>query len=141
MISNTTEYALRAVVLLASEPDTASSAASLSVVAGVPQHYLGKVLRQLTSAGILQSRRGPGGGFTLARPADQITVLEVVSAVDPIRHVLKCPLGREAHGGRLCPLHRRVEQAITGIEDAFRNTLISELLDTDGCLPMCAPKE
>jgi Rrf2 family protein len=96
----------------------------------VPEGYLAKVLRSLALAELVRSQRGPQGGSVLARPAKQITVYDVVQAVDPIRRITSCPLGIREHGVNLCPLHRRLDQAIAMVEEAFKNTTIAELVST-----------
>jgi len=58
--------------------------------------------------------------------------------VDPIEHVRRCPLGRDPHGGVLCPLHRHLEDAIMGVENALRSATIGELaraLEPSGICP------
>jgi DNA-binding IscR family transcriptional regulator len=63
----------------------------------------------------------------LGRAATAISVLDVIQAFDPIHRVERCPLGRSQHHGRLCPLHRRLDQAVALVEQAFGNTTIAEL--------------
>lgn len=128
MLSQTTEYALRAMIRLASIP-TDSSLRSEAVAAStkVPQGYLSKILRDLVVADLIVSRRGPRGGFALARPAQDITMLDVVNAVDPIKRIRGCPLGNPAHVN-LCPLHHRLDQAIALVERQFRETTLAEIL-------------
>jgi Rrf2 family protein len=94
----------------------------------VPADYLSKVLQSLGRAGIITSHRGMGGGSVLARPASEISVYDVVQAVDPIARIQSCPLGLVNHGKLLCPLHRRIDNAIGSMESAFRSTSIHELL-------------
>jgi Rrf2 family protein len=94
----------------------------------VPAGYLAKVLVSLSRGGIVRSQRGLHGGSVLARPAGDITVYDVVHAVDPIVRITTCPLGLENHGVNLCPLHRRLDQAIATVEEAFRASTISELV-------------
>lgn len=131
MLSQTVEYALRAMVHLAGlAPNTAANSESIAAGTQVPQGYLSKVLRDLVVADLVVSQRGPNGGFSLARPADQISMLEVVNAVDPIERIRKCPLGNPAHVN-LCPLHRRIDNAIDLIERQFRETKLSDLLPVD----------
>ncbi|HEY3267004.1 MAG TPA: Rrf2 family transcriptional regulator [Armatimonadota bacterium] len=132
MISQTAEYALRAVVALADGPNGPSAPQTTQRIAKatrVPAQYLSKVLQSLNRAGILKSQRGQGGGSTLAREPREITVYEVVQSVDPIGRITSCPLGLASHGKRLCPLHRRVDDAIGAVETAFRATTIQDLLD------------
>src|SRR5215470_10759104 len=105
MLSQTTEYALRLVVHLASKDGTPATIAELTRVTRIPSGYLAKVLRQLALAGLIHSQRGPHGGSVLARPAGEISILDVVQAVDPLRRITVCPLGLRTHGVNLCPLH------------------------------------
>lgn len=138
MFSQTVEYALRAIVYLAGDPDAARTSGQISEVTKVPQAYLSKVLKGLSEAGLLSSQRGVGGGFILARKPKELTILEVVNAVDPIRRIRTCPLGISTHGSRLCPLHRRVDDALASVEKAFGTTTLAEVLaDPNPSIPLC----
>jgi Rrf2 family protein len=131
LFSQTVEYALRAVVHLASLDGKPVNSESIAAATRVPQGYLSKVMRDLVVAGIVLSQRGPRGGFTLARDAQRISILEVVNAVDPIHRIRRCPLGNPAHAV-LCPLHRRLDDAAAQVENAFRESKIAELLQGAG---------
>lgn len=128
MFSQTTEYALRIVVYLASLGDRPATIAQIAAATRVPAGYLAKVLVSLSRAGIVRSQRGLHGGSVLARSADDVTVYDVVQAVDPILRITTCPLGLENHGVNLCPLHKRLDQAIATVEEAFRASTIGELV-------------
>lgn len=106
------------------EPRTVRQIAQAS---RVPLDYLSKVLHSLARAGIVSGQRGRGGGFQAVRPAGEITVLEVVTAVDPLRRIRTCPLGLQAHGENLCPLHRKLDDAVRSVEEAFAATTIQSL--------------
>lgn len=139
MISQTTEYALRAVVWLAANPEKPLTAQQIAEATRVPAGYLAKVLQGLSRAGLLHSQRGLGGGFTLARAPSELTMWEVVQAVDPLKRITECPLGFEAHGHDLCPLHKHLDHAIADIEKAFTTCHISDLIDpSGGSSPLCA---
>lgn len=141
MVSQTTEYALRAVVWLAGHPAESLTTQAIAKATRVPAGYLSKVLQALGRAGLVQSQRGLHGGFVLARSPDRLTVLDVVNAVDPLRHIRRCPLGIRTHGKRLCPLHRRLEEAAVLVEEAFRRSTVSELLGEPASgVPLCRPK-
>jgi Rrf2 family protein len=127
MISQTAEYALRAVVHLASRAGVAQTAQQIAEVTHVPPGYLSKVMQALSRAGLVHSQRGLHGGFTLAGSADGLTVFDVVQAVDPLRRIRKCPLGLKGHL-HLCPLHRRLDDALGMVEQALRASTIAELL-------------
>jgi Rrf2 family protein len=130
MISQTIEYALRAMTHLAALPSgrTASSEA-IAEHTKVPKGYLSKVLRDLVVAELITSQRGPSGGFALARQASKISILDVVNAVDPIQRIRKCPLGNPEHLA-LCPLHRRLDDALGRIEKEFSETSFQEVLES-----------
>lgn len=130
MLSQTAEYALRAVVHLAMARG-ALTTQDIASSTKVPPGYLAKVLQSLARAGILSSQRGLRGGFRMAREATEVTVLEVINAVDPIRRITTCPLGLAAHGTRLCALHHRLDQATAKVESTFGKTTIAEMLDDD----------
>jgi Rrf2 family protein len=99
---------------------------------------LSKVLQSLCRAGIVHSQRGAGGGMTLTKKPDELTILEVVNAVDPIARIRTCPLGLASHGVRLCPLHRRLDDALASFENAFRNTTLAEVIaEPSESTPLC----
>ncbi|MBX3167813.1 MAG: Rrf2 family transcriptional regulator [Candidatus Eremiobacteraeota bacterium] len=138
MFSQTAEYALRAVVLMAEASSEGGwDNKTLAKQAQVPTSYLAKVLQSLTRAGITRSKRGSKGGFALARPPQEITILEVVNAVDPIARIKKCPLGLRSHCEILCPMHHRLDRAMAEVENVLGNSTIAELLaDTSRPKPM-----
>ena len=141
MISPTAEYALRAVVAIAQGGGEPVVTPILVEMTKVPPGYLPKVLQTLRRAGLLHSKRGLGGGFTLARAPEKITVLDVVKIVDPIKRIERCPLDIGSHGATLCPLHKRLDEAAEMVEKSFASTTIAELLASreGGIAPLCKP--
>lgn len=137
MLSQTVEYALRAMVRLAQYPDAPQPRHELAGTTQVPSDYLAKVMRQLAAAGLVLAGRGRAGGFSLARPAAKISILDVVNAVDPIHRIHECPLGLETHRHKLCPLHKRLDAAAAAVECAFQSTALSELTGGRGVKPLC----
>ena len=127
MFSQTAEYALRVVVHLASLDGKPATIPQIATATRVPQGYLAKVMQSLGRAGLIRSQRGFHGGSVLTRPANRITVYDTIQAVDPIRRIESCPLGIEDHGLNLCPLHRRLDQAIAMVANAFQHSSIEEL--------------
>ena len=138
MLSQTVEYALRATTYLASAPKECRTVGQIAEATRVPVAYLAKVLQQLVRGKILASRRGVGGGFVLARAPGKLRILEIVQAVDPIQRITTCPLGLVAHGKRLCPLHRRLDNALATMEQAFGATTLAEVLaEPTKSVPLC----
>ena len=142
MFSQTVEYALRAVVWLAAHPGDPQTNQQIAAGTLVPAGYLAKVMQSLGKAGLVSAQRGKGGGFELLRPPERISVLEAVNAVEPIQRIQKCPLGIEAHGSVLCPLHSRLDAALASVERAFRDTTIAEVLaEPSPSRPLCQVQE
>lgn len=138
VISQTVEYALRAVVHLASDPETARTTEEIAERTRVPRAYLSKVLQSLRKGGIVHSQRGVGGGMTLAKSPEELTILEVVNAVEPIQRIRTCPLGLASHGVHLCPLHHRLDAALAMVEAAFAKTTLAEVLaEPTRSIPLC----
>ena len=138
MLSQTVEYALRAVVHLADHAPSPRTTDQIAAATLVPEAYLSKVLQELCHAKIVQSKRGRGGGMVLTKSPSQLTILEVVNAVEPIGRIRECPLGLTAHGVRLCPLHKRLDNALAMVEDAFRQTTVAEILaEPTRSRPLC----
>jgi Rrf2 family protein len=133
MLSQTAEYALRAMVALATTTREALTAQEIAADSHVPPDYLAKVMRLLSRAGLVRAQRGRHGGFQTVRSANQLTVLEVVSAVDPVQRIKTCPLGLAAHGEKLCSLHRALDDAARSVEEAFRATTIQSLIGRSLC--------
>ena len=138
MISQTVEYALRAIVTLAQQDGTPCTAQKISEITHVPAPYLSKMMQGLVRANLVTSKRGLNGGFVLVKSPSELTIWEVVDAVDPFKRILECPLGIGSHEGTLCPLHRRLDNAMEMVEDSFRATTVGELLSqTGGVTPLC----
>jgi Rrf2 family protein len=127
MFSQTAEYALRAVVYLASKGNEPQTAQQIARATQVPVGYLSKVMQGLGRQGLVQSQRGLHGGFSLSRPAGQLTVFDVIQAVDAFQRYQGCPLGLKGHVN-LCPLHRRLDQAMALVQEALQQSTIAELL-------------
>ncbi len=138
MFTQSVEYALRAMVYLAMKPGVAHTTDQIAEATRVPRAYLSKVLQNLVRAELVRSQRGQRGGMTLASTPEEITILMVVEAVDPIQRIRSCPLGLASHGIRLCPLHRRVDNALATVEEAFRNTTLAEVIsEPTESIPLC----
>ena len=141
MFSQTAEYALRAVVWLANHTDAPMTTSQIAQATQVPPDYLSKVLWALGRGGLVHAQRGKNGGFTLTTPADELSILDVINAVDPVQRIVRCPLGLKGHE-QLCPLHRRLDDALCQIEETFAGAMISEFSgDQLPIAPLCPVQE
>ncbi len=79
-----------------------------------------------------------GPQSTLTKSPDELTILEVVNAVEPIQRIRTCPLGLASHGVRLCPLHKRLDNALAMVEEAFGSSTLAEVLaEPTRSKPLC----
>lgn len=141
MFSQTAEYALRAVVYLAQHHSEGPIGNRVIADATqVPTSYLSKIMQDLARVSILESRRGVGGGFQLAVAPDDLSVLDVVNAVDPIKRIRGCPLKLTAHCRQLCPMHARLDASLAQVEQTLGTATIREMMfDPDRPTPLGAP--
>jgi len=108
----------------------------------IPPGYLSKVLRTLSHAGLLDARRGIGGGFMLAKHPADMSILDVLNAVDDgITRIESCPLGSMEHQS-LCAMHRMLDDVSAYIEEKFSTTTIQNMLEA-ACEshPLCDPTQ
>ncbi len=142
MISQTVEYALRAIVTIAQHGGQPCTAQQIAEITQVPAPYLSKLMQGLVRAGLASSQRGLRGGFLLSKDPSELTIWEVVHAVEPFQRILECPLGIKSHGSTLCPLHRRLDRAMATVEEQFRGATIADVLAEPGAVtPLCEEKK
>jgi len=143
VLSQTAEYALRAMAWLATHPaGEPMRVKDLSVATGIPSHYLSKVMRRLVLAGLLVSQKGQGGGFLLSRAPDEIFFIDILIAVDAYSTDERCAFGwGQCDGEHPCPLHGSWSQLKeqlrswaegTSLADVAKNTVDNRELRTAG---------
>ena len=142
MFSQTSEYALRAVVWLAQHAeDGPVGNQTIADETQVSPSYLAKILQALAKAELVSSRRGAGGGFELLGDANDVTVLDVINAVDPIQKFDDCPLKLISHKKMRCPMHASMNEATAKVEEVLSSHSIADLLnDTIRPKPMTDSK-
>ena len=140
MLSRTAEYALRAVVWLSDHPESSVTGQAIAAATQVPPDYLAKVMQCLVRAGLVEAQRGKNGGFSLVSTPENVTVLDVINAVEPVRRIRSCPLGLPGHES-LCPLHRSLDNIAGQLERAYGAIRLSDLLRSTGVKPLCPVAE
>ncbi|HEX3273666.1 MAG TPA: RrF2 family transcriptional regulator [Gemmatimonadales bacterium] len=130
MLSQTAEYALRAVLYLADHPaDRAAPVDQLAARLGVPRNYLSKTLHRLAQDGVLGSTRGKGGGFRLAIPPDDLPLLRVIAPFDEMSGTRRCLLGRpQCSDLSPCPAHHHWRAVSDQVTAFFRDRTVGDLL-------------
>mgnify|MGYP000635277803 CR=1 FL=1 len=126
-LNQTTGYALLALGMLEGPGGRPVLVRDLARRTGIPKPYLSKMIHALASKGLLDTKRGVRGGVTLARPADQITLIEIAEAVQGGVLRQTCLLGlAECSDERACPLHTFWTVTTERIMRMMRRTTLAE---------------
>jgi Rrf2 family iron-sulfur cluster assembly transcriptional regulator len=109
LYSHTGELAIRAALYLALQPPgRLSTVHTIAAGTGMPKSYLAKIIRKLVDAGLVRSFRGPGGGVELGRAPAEISLWNLMSAVDGCGDIGECVLGEKmCRAEKPCPLHEQ----------------------------------
>lgn len=138
LLSEAAEYGLRAVVWLATHPEQSWTVRQIAEATQSKPGYLVKVLQALARAQIVTAQRGVGGGIQLEVSPDDLCILDVINAIDPMARITHCPLGLKSHGKQLCSLHRQIDQTVERIERQFAKVSVSDVLNERNVVrPLC----
>jgi Rrf2 family protein len=129
IFSCTTEYAIRGLSELACRANGKSMLMD-QLVSGtdLPRDFLAKVFQRLVKAGILRSAKGRGGGFTLARPAHEITLMHIIEAIEGPQRLDGCVVGLEKCNDTMpCPQHDLYKPIRQRLKDYLNTTTLADL--------------
>ncbi len=131
MLSSACQDTIRASVWLSTQPiGVFHRIQEISDTLNLPYHFLAKSLQKLVHANILISHRGAAGGIKLARPASEITLLSIITAVDRSTFFDACVLGMgDCEAETPCALHAQWDIWRTEMYDMYQVTLLSEITD------------
>jgi Rrf2 family protein len=131
VLSNTAQYALRAVIYLAQRENAGPIRVDeIAERLDVPRNYLSKIMHALVKEGVLTSLRGPHGGFRLALPASTVSLFQVVGPFDDIEARRVCLLGRkECSDINPCAVHEQWKATATQVAKFFRETTLAEVAE------------
>lgn len=127
MFSKSCEYGLQAILYIAVHVrnDRKIGLKEIADSQDIPAHFLSKILQILVKYKLLQSVKGPNGGFALNRQPEDITLLEVVSAIDGLDIFDRCGIGlKTCSDAHPCPIHNKFKF----LRESIRNTLMKETL-------------
>jgi len=124
------EYGIRSVVHLAMHgQERVVLARDIAQVQDIPESFLRKILQTLVRNGLIRSRRGAKGGFVLAKPPEQVTLLEIIEAVEGPLLLNKCVLGLgECDRESFCPVHTVWVEAQRRLTDVLGGTTIADVI-------------
>lgn len=134
MLSQTAEYALRAVLYLAEQPHGLPiRVEEIGDVLGIPANYLSKTLNALVRSRVLASLRGPHGGFRLAVAPEDLPLMHVVAPFDDIGARRHCLLGNpQCNDHQSCAAHHAWKQTSEQVERFFRATTVADIRTKPG---------
>ncbi len=128
MISQTAEYALRAVVCLAARPLTPLTTKQLAEMTKVPSEYLSKVMQVLVRENLVSSRPGKTGGFSLVDVPSAISMWRVIEAIDPPSQTELYPLDIQGYGSPVRLLNQRLARLNAMVREACAEITIQDLV-------------
>lgn len=129
-LSQVAKYGLRALLYLVAYPPENQylSIREISIKLGLSFHFVTKIFRVLTEKGILISYRGPSGGIALARPADQIMLIDIIQALEGEDYFDKCLIGLPHCGvAKPCPVHDFWKDVKIKLQKNFSETSLALL--------------
>lgn len=130
LITRDTDYAIRAVCYIAKQKEKIVAIPELVATLGVPQPFLRKILQLLNKKGILQSQKGQGGGFSLARPLNSISLLDLMVIFQDKFRLNECFLKKvTCPNTRYCSLRKEICKIEDSLERKLDKIRISGLLN------------
>jgi Rrf2 family transcriptional regulator, iron-sulfur cluster assembly transcription factor len=132
MLSNTCKYAIRAVIYLAvnEKQDNKIGIRQIATELDIPSPFLGKILQVLSKNKLLNSSKGPNGGFSLGRKASQISLLDIVKIIDGMDFFDNCIIGMKVCSEdekmkKFCPFHESLDPIRENLYKKFKSLKIS----------------
>lgn len=136
MLSNTCKYGIRAVIYLAvnAKDNVKIGIRKISEDLELPAPFLGKILQNLAKNKILDSTKGPNGGFQLAMKPEKISLFDIVKIIDGIEVFHECIIGMKVcnnpkTGDVNCPFYHRSHEIRTGLLTIFKEQTIGEFAE------------
>ena len=134
MLSNTSKYAIRAMIYLAlnAKENKKIGIKKISKELDIPSPFLGKILQTLAKKKLLISTKGPNGGFAINKKPDEISVMDIIEIIDGLDFFNNCLLGLDCHEnkeeGYQCPIHEKYEPIQKQLRTFFENQTIDEFV-------------
>ena len=136
MLSNSCKYAIRGVIYLALNSDKKKNIGikKISEDLNIPSPFLGKILQMLVKKRLLASAKGPNGGFSMAKPANEIALLDIIEIIDGLDFFNYCLIGMknclDSNCGEFsCPIHEKYEPIKNQLFNLFKNQTIRDLVN------------
>ena len=133
MLSNRTGYAVLALSYMASDKQDWVKVEDIAKRANIPQPYLHKILHALGKSGFIKTKRGYRGGVALSRPANQITLFDIVEAVQGEERMNRCLLGFvQCSDEKSCPVHEYWKEEKENINARMKQVTLDQVAEFEG---------
>ena len=130
MFSKSCEYAIRAVVFVATQNNAGNKLGIMEICKEIdaPQHFTAKILQSLSHNGIISSQKGPSGGFYLNKTQTRLKLIDVVRALDGDKTFTGCGLGlKNCSEKKPCPIHNQFKVVRDELLNMLSNTYVVQL--------------
>ena len=96
----------------------------------IPRYFLSKILQELVKAGLLESMKGPNGGFKLSKKPEKITLIDIIKAIDGLEVFTRCGIGfKKCSDDHPCPIHHDFKKVREKVYELFKKKTLKELMD------------
>lgn len=132
MFSKSCQYALQAVIAIAMQQSTGKAVGLQEIASSqeIPSHFLSKILQLLVKHKVLNSTKGPGGGFRFAKAPEEINLFRIVEIVDGLDIFDRCGIGlKECSDEFPCPIHNEYKLIKNRIRQLLTDKSIAELAE------------
>ena len=132
MFSKTCEYAIRAMIFIAQKSKDGNKVGIKEIAKGIdsPEHFIGKILQELSRKGIAQSTKGPNGGFYLEGASLNCTLADIVKVIDGDKIFSGCGLGlKQCSESHPCPIHHEFKHVREQIQAMLEKSTLGEFTD------------
>lgn len=132
MFSTSCHYGLQAMLYIAmySSSDKNVGLTEIAENQEIPKHFLSKILQQLVKYGLIESMKGPNGGFKLSHSAEDITLIKIIDAIDGLDIFTQCGIGfKKCSDSHPCPIHNDFKQVRDKVQHLFETKTLKELVE------------
>ncbi len=130
MFSTSCHYGLQAMLYIAmySSRDKNVGLTEIAENQEIPKHFLSKILQELVRHDLIESMKGPNGGFKLRLPAEEITLIQIIEAIDGLDVFTQCGIGfKKCSDDHPCPIHHEYKKVRNKVQELFTTKTLKEL--------------
>ena len=131
MFSTSCQYGLQGMFYIAMHSSKDKNVGLIEIAENqeIPRYFLSKILQQLVKAGLLESMKGPNGGFKLSKKPEKITLIDIIKAIDGLEVFTRCGIGfKKCSDDHPCPIHHDFKKVREKVYELFKKKTLKELM-------------